>query len=378
MFWNKSQTPAQAASTSTRPSSFVSRSDHLSSYLDHSILKPSTRKIPSSSDDAIYDTVFQTTNGFALIARVYVPADIGGRAPSMILHGVRASHQWLDIRMKVIGYAPLSSDQLWRSSNLKLGDAVYAVIHHFQLTPPSVLEITDPSLKRLQETLSGSQTRPKVPKKTSIPPSVSGVPRTDESHGQETPPVHNSIIVDEKPNYEVGDFEVDALIPSVPTSFLEIDNTSLSELKQLVQDDKASERFVRSTSAVETLQELKKQIATSNVETAKANLQAEAKLKESADTVDTLQAGLEAKIQHLRKLEAERAKLIAAPDVREAIEELNTAKQEAYRASEELADDWVESGGQDVGVFVEQFMRVRRLYHARAAKAERLEHCVAL
>ena len=37
--------------------------------------------------------------------------------------------------MKVIGYDPISSDQRWKTSNLKLGDAVYAVIHHFQLSP---------------------------------------------------------------------------------------------------------------------------------------------------------------------------------------------------------------------------------------------------
>jgi hypothetical protein len=57
--------------------------------------------------------------------------------PSMTLHGVRASHEWLDIRMKVIGYAPISSDETWKSSNLKLGEAVYAVIHHLQLNPVS-------------------------------------------------------------------------------------------------------------------------------------------------------------------------------------------------------------------------------------------------
>ena len=85
-------------------------------------------------DGTIYDTVFQTTNGFALILRVYLPLDLS-RAPTMTLHGVRASHNWLDIRMKVIGYTPISTDQRWKSSNLKLGDAVYAVIHHFQLTP---------------------------------------------------------------------------------------------------------------------------------------------------------------------------------------------------------------------------------------------------
>ena len=48
---------------------------------------------------------------------------------------MKATHDWLDIRMKVIGYDPISSDQRWKMSNLKLGDAVYAVIHHFQLSP---------------------------------------------------------------------------------------------------------------------------------------------------------------------------------------------------------------------------------------------------
>ena len=81
----------------------------------------------------IYDTVFQTTNGFALILRVCLPLD--NRVPILTLHGVKATHDWLDIRMKVIGYDPISSDQRWKMSNLKLGDAVYAVIHHFQLSP---------------------------------------------------------------------------------------------------------------------------------------------------------------------------------------------------------------------------------------------------
>ena len=54
----------------------------------------------NNKDGTTYDTVFQTTNGFALILRVYLPTD-NNRAPSMTLHGVRASHNWLDIRMKV-------------------------------------------------------------------------------------------------------------------------------------------------------------------------------------------------------------------------------------------------------------------------------------
>ena len=184
MFWSN-KPPAAAPSSSTRSAS-ISRITHLQSYLNHHVLKPSTRKVSNGElhtaqsinidttydqelcvcilttspyltqyillgkydnklisthiiDGTIYDTVFQTTNGFALILRVYLPLD-PSRAPTMTLHGVRASHNWLDIRMKVIGYTPISTDQRWKSSNLKLGDAVYAVIHHFQLTPRELFQ----------------------------------------------------------------------------------------------------------------------------------------------------------------------------------------------------------------------------------------------
>jgi len=244
---------------------------------------------------------------------------------------------------------------------------------------PSILEITDSGLKRLQDTLSGSNTRPNPPKNTSIPPSVSdGFPRTNEStpyesYRQGNPPVQNNTIVEEKANYEVGDFEVDALIPSVPPSFPKIDNMSLAELKQVIEEREALDIFVNSTQAVETLHELKQQIEMSNVDAAKSNLQIETKMKEAFNKVETLKKGLDSKIQQYQKLDAERIKLVAEPDLQEAIGELNKAKKDAYCQSEELADNWVESGRKDVSDFVKQFMEVRLLYHTRAAKAERLE-----
>jgi hypothetical protein len=57
--------------------------------------------------DETYDTVFQTTTGFALILRIYLSTDVN-LAPTMTLHGVRATHAWLDIRMKVIGYSHIA------------------------------------------------------------------------------------------------------------------------------------------------------------------------------------------------------------------------------------------------------------------------------
>jgi len=89
-------------------------------------------------DDTIYETVFQTTNGYALILRVTLPHNVF-RTPTMALHGVQAQHNWIDAQMKVVGYSPISSDKQWKHSKMKLGDAVYAVIQHFQLNPREYL-----------------------------------------------------------------------------------------------------------------------------------------------------------------------------------------------------------------------------------------------
>ena len=185
--------------------------------------------------------------------------------------------------------------------------------------------------------------------------------------------VQNEVIA-QKVNYEVADDEVDTLIPPIPSSFPEIDAMPLSEVKQVVDNKEAMEKFVESTSAVKTLRELKQSIEASNVDAAKSNLlDHEDIVKGVCTEVETLEQELNAKIEQYKKLDAERTAMTHPPDLQDAIKELTKAKKEAYRESEELADEWVESGGENVSDFVKQFMEVRMLYHTRAAKAERLE-----
>jgi len=234
---------------------------------------------------------------------------------------------------------------------------VYAVIHHFQLTPPQVMEITDANLRRLQQSLSGST--------SSNNSSNSRQAQSTSSHNNKPPP-----------NYEqVANDEVNTLIPPIPSSFPEIDKMSLSEVKQVVDDEKVLERFVENTAAVKTLRELKQSIEASNVDVAKSNLlDHEEIVKEVCTEVGSLQQELDKKIEQYKKLDAERLELTHPPDKQEAIKELNKAKKDAYRESEEMAEEWVESGeGGNVSDFVKRFMDVRVLYHTRAAKAERLE-----
>jgi hypothetical protein len=322
-------------------------------------------------DDTIYDTVFQTTSGFALIIRVYLP--VHTTAPSFTLHGVRATHDWLDIRMKVIGYSPILSDASWKTSNLRLGDAVYAVIHHFQLNPPTVMEITDVNLKRLQESLNGDAAR-RI-ENQSAPPAYR---RPNEpmhvSNGRENHRLVQSmgnVSMQQQSPDEVTDEEVHTLIPAIPSSFPQLESMTMSQVKDLLDNESSFEDFIQQTSEVATLNELKQSIMSANVDAAEANLLHREKVERQTAELDSLGDDLQMKLEQFNKLDQERVALTSPPDLNATIKYLNHVKKEAYRQSEAIADDWVESGG-DVGDFVKKFMEKRALYHTRAAKAERL------
>mmetsp|Transcript_22411 Transcript_22411/g.44783 ORF Transcript_22411/g.44783 Transcript_22411/m.44783 type:complete len:383 (+) Transcript_22411:109-1257(+) len=375
--WSRSShTPVSAPvaglnGTRTHPGQTISRNAHLSSYLGHHVLRQSTRKV--SQDDTTYDTVFQTTNGFALIIRVYLPTD-SGRAPSMTLHGVRASHDWLDIRMKVIGYEPIASDQLWRQCCIKLGDAIFTVIRHFQLNPPSILEINDANLRRLQESISSQQQhrQSRMGASASSATSVS----SSQSHAVTSVQSQNSTMetVQSVSNHSVEamDDEVDALIPPVPTSFPELENMPLSELRALLNDESVMDNMIERISEVARLKELKQSIEKANVEAAEENLLRETELEASQTELDALVKESRIKVNKYRELDEKRNALTRPPDVQDTIRELNIAKREVYQKSEEMAECWVESGGEGMIDFVKKFMEIRLQYHTRAAKAERL------
>ncbi len=287
----------------------------------------------------------------------------------------------------------------------------HQVIHHFQLkprewhhhfvllfcvmhglfimtfsafSPASIMEITDANLKRLQESLSGSANSRHAATSSAnsaFPASASGGFHrpTDSARPQmetiktERQPAVRSESIEQKVTFDVADDEVNALIPPIPSSFPEIDSMALSEAKCVVDNKDVLETFVEGTSGVKTLRELKQSIETSNVNAACSNLENEEQMKEVCSEVETLKQDLNTKMEQYQKLDDERRMLTQPPDLQDAIRELTKAKKDAYRESEELAEEWVESGGENVTDFVKKFMEVRILYHERAAKAERLE-----
>jgi hypothetical protein len=71
-------------------------------------------------------------------------------APKMMLVSIRASHNWLDGKMRVVGYRPIQNEDEFAKSGLLLSQAINAVVQHFQLYPPKNIAILDDSLNQLQ------------------------------------------------------------------------------------------------------------------------------------------------------------------------------------------------------------------------------------
>jgi len=251
------------------------------------------------------------------------------------------------------------------------------------------MEITDSNLRRLQESLSGPNIRPSgeshnIGESTNTnqyapPASASGAQRPNSSvqsanrHSRPADRPVQSNRIKPKADFEVDDDEVDVLIPPIPSSFPELDAMPLSEVKRIAENKAFLDLFVEGTSEVNFLRENKQSIEASNVEVAKANLAHEEKIETLSAEVETLKQDLNDKMQKYRKLDAERLELTQPPKVKDVIAELLKAKKDALRESDDLAERWVERGGDDVSDFIKKFMDIRQSYHARAAKAERLE-----
>jgi len=323
-----------------------------------------------SKDDSTYDTVFQTKSGDALILRVHIPPsglNILGtsacKAPMMTLVGVRVTHPWVDSKMRVVGYSSIATDDQWTASGMKLGAAVNDVVRHLQLEPPTVIEITDESLKRLQRTLAQKQEGQSSYVSNSDAPSSANA-----SNPQPSPP-----------SYEAVSFHIP--IPPIPESFPDLEDLPRSVLDELNEDDASFHHHFSQISGVATVKDLMTSIYKGNRETAESNLKKQEELETLYAEVQSLQNDLKSQIQTFETLQNENKSVLNSTHdaTREIVRDLTKAKKEAFDQSEEYALNWIENNKnqtniEEVDEFIKQFIEKRILHHTRAAKIEKLQN----
>jgi len=355
---NSSPVRAQAINGSIRPPD-LTRAQHIESYLNDETLKRSTRRV--SADDSTYDTVFQTTKGDTLIVRIHLPQS-GNRikAPAMTMAGVKAKHPWLDSRMRITGYSPIANDDAWRNSRLLLGQAVDEVVKHLQLEPPQVLEITDSGLESIQSNRRNGSTSSSMATNRSMA-SAQVVDRTANSSSNRShspPPEYSSVLLD---------------MPTIPQNFEELDALSREELDKILEDELEFSAFVNKLPILKAIQSTANDILDENVKKAEANLEKMEQVKTGHKKVTQLKNDLESKLEHFKTMEQKQDSLCAPPDVRDVLRQFARGKKEAFQQSEQMAEEWVDEGG-DIDAFMRDFIAKRTVHHIRAAKMERLQN----
>lgn len=376
------------------------RQQHLDSYLQDPLLNRSTRKV--SHDDTTYDTVFQTKDQYVLILRVYMATstNMNVPAPKMMLVSIRATHDWLDGKMRVIGYRPIQNEYEFAKSGLSLSQAINNVVQHFQLYPPRNIVILDDSLNQLQtkqHSMHGTTTNTGTTNSSSVSNHHSNGSMTTHNHsnplatsmnhtsstfmqkGQNLPPhFSQEIRIEDQDLNELKILKDNMHIPSIPKSSTELnvfENMNHDELNEILDDhDKLLPHLEHVPCVIES-EELVHNMLESNIKRANENLTHEETLKELYGEIQELQESLKEKVKNVKELQAKQIKLSQPMDVNEIIYQLRIAKRESMDESEELASDWLHCDDTEAKVdeFLKEFIMARTIHHVRAAKMERLE-----
>jgi hypothetical protein len=296
--------------------------------------------------------------------------------PAMTLAGVRVNHPWVDSsnRMRIIGYPPIESEQTWKDSGILLGAAVHAVVKHLQLNPPTVLEITDKGLQSIQTNqrggVGGGGSSSSSNQSTTLS-SVNGGSTTQQNvmngsnNSRDAPPSYN-LVADTAPAPDVP-------MPTIPKRFNEVDELSRSEMDSMLDDELEFLSLVHRMKVFDQLYTIESCRLNENVTLATENLAKESKLTALQGEVKALHTTLQSKITTFSKLEEKQNAICAPPDKVSTLRSLNKAKKDAFDESENIAETWVDNGG-NADDFVKQFLELRTLHHVRAAKMEILKN----
>lgn len=362
----------------------ISRAEHLSSLLNDPVLKPSTRKV--SRDDTTYDTVFQTKDQNALILRTYFSQSNSSTAslPKLSMVGIQATHPWLDSKMKVTGYSPMSNEIAWNNSGLSLGKAVNEIVQHFQFHPPKSITFIDKSLLKIQPKMknggrsgrSGSSMNngngrqmdtvfdpPPPPPPSDVPPEFEDELRPDATIEAQVSTVMSTLD-----------------IPDVPKAFPNFDNLDTEELKELLNDQNKHQAKIEQMKlpCITKTESIKKSLLNGNVKMANKNLSKESSLTSLYSEVQSLQEKLRNQVSKFEELQSKQQELCKPRDTKEIIRTLKVAKRDTFDESEHIASEWLNSSGDKddmthVDEFLKSFIQIRTIHHVRAAKMECLD-----
>eukprot|EP00761_Pharyngomonas_kirbyi_P012070 gb/GECH01012097.1/.p1 GENE.gb/GECH01012097.1/~~gb/GECH01012097.1/.p1 ORF type:complete len:342 (+),score=90.52 gb/GECH01012097.1/:1-1026(+) len=305
-----------------------------------SVLQRFPEAKPVSPDRSVIDIPLLLPSGTRLTFRLQLDQGFPSKPPSLRLLG-QAAHPSLDHT----GNVRHPRIQNW-SPHFNLADAVGDVLNMFYTSPPRITAA------------SSSPSPSPSPSPSSSSPSPSPSP-----HHTTTPSRSSPASVSSKPQ-----------VPPIPSSFSELEQKSLSELRELNEDPDAFDRFVESLSWTREISRITDDLTSRSTQLAESNMR-------DGDTVNQVQqrvAELREKVDAIRpeveELEQRQQRIMHQYSRESLLSRLQSKIGESEAVTESLASDFIRPGSEhSMEDFIKEYREQRFTYHMRQLKKERFE-----
>ncbi|CEG36909.1 Uncharacterized conserved protein [Plasmopara halstedii] len=285
--------------------------------------------------------VLHTSRG-PLTLQLQLPSDFPVRVPR-IKASIPLQHQWLDTAGNVRGHPDLD---MW-TVHSDLGRIVTEIAKELRESADTV-----PESKQIVP-----PTRNSMPTQvTLVTPhikSTAGYASANAQHKSDTRARHTQM-------------------PVIPSTFLELEELSPSQLQKLNSDEHAIKIFVDKLTLVTEFTQLRDQILHSNMGTAMKTLGHESELRNLQKAIELQRAELRAAQQMLAEKQARQQRIAARHRPDALLEQLSLAAKSVDNESDEIAMQFTH-GDIDVAHFLSAFLPQRNLYHERTLKLARVQ-----
>eukprot|EP01027_Heterolobosea_sp_BB2_P010378 GEZU01015233.1.p1 GENE.GEZU01015233.1~~GEZU01015233.1.p1 ORF type:complete len:252 (+),score=75.32 GEZU01015233.1:506-1261(+) len=160
-------------------------------------------------------------------------------------------------------------------------------------------------------------------------------------------------------------------MPVIPAVFPELNDKSVEELKDLIENKQAFEDFVNNLEWAKNVTQLLNDLKKGNVALAEQNLSQEQRINELKAEIASLQEQVGKQRAVFDQKAARQQEILQQYTPRVLLDKLNIATSQAEVESDEISSRFIEGDSMDINEFIKAYLEKRSLYYLRKAKKER-------
>ncbi|TMW66244.1 hypothetical protein Poli38472_004009 [Pythium oligandrum] len=160
-------------------------------------------------------------------------------------------------------------------------------------------------------------------------------------------------------------------MPVIPAIFPELEELSISQLENLLNDRQALKTFVKKIEVVKEFVRLREEVMNGNMGIAEKTLSYEEQLRELQGEVQELRESLRVTQESLAEKQMRQQRVVARHRPDALLEQLTAATHAIDSSSDDLAHQFTH-GEVDFSTFISEYLPQRTLYHQRTIKLNRV------